>query len=120
MLVLLYSVPEMKCETAPVSANGMIAITWRYVHTGGLNLSHTSVLYALNKPHPQFQRLGDTSVLLAGAEAGSSDSFVETGLAAGSSYIFKVVSSNAIGNSSVLCPPVQHHIGNINISQTVI
>lgn len=105
----------MKCETAPVSTNGMIAVTWQYIHTGGLNLSHTSVLYALsNNPHPsQFQRLDDTSPLPTGAGAGSSDSFVESGLAAGSSYIFKVVSSNAIGNSSVSCPPVQHHIGGL-------
>ena len=36
-------VPEMICDTTPLSRQGMITITWQFIHTGGLDLTGISM-----------------------------------------------------------------------------
>ena len=101
----------MQCRVAPLSNNGTIDVSWRFVHTGGLNLTGVSVLYSLDTDLLQFQPLhsgrGELSV------DGDSDptTISVSELPAGSSYIFKVTSSNEMGNSSSACPPISHSVG---------
>lgn len=90
-----------------------MTVTWRYLHTGGLNLSSISLLYAINKPHPQFQLLSEVPIPREGTLDGSNGPFIfpVQDLPAGNSYTFKITSSNDIGNSSTTCPPVAHSTG---------
>lgn len=102
----------MQCDTAPLSSSGIINVTWFYVHTGGLDLSHISLLYGISGQYPQFQPLSEIQ-----APAGVLEDYL-TGytvqeLPAGNNYTFQIVSSNAMGNSSTICPPVTHSIGKL-------
>ena len=105
-----------------MSSQGVINVTWHYVHTGGLNLSRESVLYSLDtRPLRFLSPVGDDQLSSdGGGEVGEGgvliwgcnhSSLLLDWLAAGNSYVFKVVSSNQVGSSSVTCPPIRHDIG---------
>ncbi len=102
-------VPEIECQMAPLSINGSIRVSWQFVHTGGLNLTGLSVLYSLDTSSLWFQRLANGKLAVDSAEDPTALSVSD--LPAGSRYIFKVASSNELGNSSSTCPPIVHSIG---------
>ena len=107
-------VPEIQCPVAPVSEQGVINVTWQYVHTGGLNLSEVALLYSLATQPLQFQLLSNSTPPLEEGQAGDTGSAVFDHLPAGNSYIFEVLSSNGVGSSRTTCPPVRHDIGILN------
>lgn len=88
----------------------MINVIWHYVHTGGLNLTHVSLLYSLNATPLQFQPL-----TLDQQPRVQASSLVLHQLPAGNSYVFKVTSLNDLGSSSTICPPVDHNIGTCTV-----
>lgn len=99
-------VPEIRCHAAPLSREGVINITWEYVHTGGLNLSNVTLFYSLDVQPLQFQLLSN----VATPSEDQADVVLHQ-LPAGNSYVFEVISSNAVGSASAICPPVRHDIG---------
>ena len=88
----------------------MINVTWQFIHTGGLNLTQVSIDYSLNNDSSQFFDVTNGQLPVDGDN--SLTSIIVRDLPAGNSYIFKVSSSNDIGNSSTTCPPVTHDVGN--------
>lgn len=101
----------MECSSAPLSSEGDVSVNWQYIHTGGLNLTGVSLLYSLDQPLSQFHRHRDVPLLVQPGEDRAPLSFTVQNLTAGNGYIFRIISSNAVGNSSITCPPVTHVIG---------
>ena len=96
-------VPAPVCDSAPVSEDGVITISWTYVHTGGLNLTQVEVQY---KEPTQDQFEGNETL-----DDPNQTSLSFTGLEAGSTYLFQIIAYNANGSDNVTCPPVTHEIG---------
>ncbi len=89
---------------APSSENGVITVSWDYVHTGGLNLTSVQILSWSVNGH---------SVYSVGTDCTSNCVFSVAGLKAGFSYIFAINSSNSEGSVVVKCPEVIHSIGEL-------
>lgn len=70
-----------------------------------------TLLYSLVAQPLQFWPLGNVTTPVGEGLAGDGGSEVLHQLPAGNRYVFEVVSSNAVGSSSALCPPVTHDIG---------
>ena len=77
--------------------NGIVMVTWSYVHTGGLPLTNVSLSYTyedefiISKPVPiSISRVDATRITLPNLEAGFR-------------YTFNVTSQNRIGSTSTIC-----------------
>ena len=103
MTLFFLTVPAPVCDSAPVSEDGVITVSWTYVHTGGLNLTQVEVQY---KEPTQDQFEGNETL-----DDPNQTSVSFTGLEAGSTYLFQITAYNANGSDSVTCPPVTHEIG---------
>ena len=101
------TVPAPVCDAAPVSANGVITVTWDYTHTGGLNLTEVIVQYGIySDDEIEFQGIPDGN--LTDVDEVTLD--VE-GLVAGRAYVFQITATNDVGSTTVQCPPVVHTVG---------
>ena len=104
----LFSVPAPSCN-APVSSNGIITISWCYIHTGGLPLTNVSVVYrfeegpAMSPPTP---------VDVVSAEVMR---VMVANLVAGRLYTFTITSENSNGSTSIDCGPIHHNTGKYHI-----
>ena len=103
-------VPDIECNSTPLSSNGIIIISWSFVHTGGLNLTQVTVSSSTDTFMVwDFQPLPSTPTLVD--EEGRPTSLTVSKLPAGNTYVFTVRAFNMLGNSSVSCPPITHDIG---------
>ena len=98
----------------PVSSNGIITVSWYYIHRGGLDINGLSVSYTYE----------EGSVITAPVDV-SVPSFDATsasvsGLVAGNDYTFTVTASNANGSTSIQCGPTSHDVGKVNSITSLI
>ncbi len=101
------AVPLPECSMAPSSADGVITVSWDYVHTGGLNLTSVQVLYQLSTEEAYLGWLeGDVNCT-------SGCFLVVYNLTAGFSYVFVINASNDEGPGVEMCPEVSHTIGKL-------
>ncbi len=92
---------------APSSENGVITVSWDYIHTGGLNLTSVHVLYRLSTADEYLGWLeGDVNCT-------SNCSLAVYNLTAGFSYVFVIKVSNDEGPGVGMCPEVSHTIGKL-------
>ena len=103
-------VPKIECQESPLSQNGIIVVTWSYIHTGGLNITQVYVTYSLDQSSLEFQQLPN-GIIPVEEGADSPRNLAVRNLVSGNSYIFMVMASNEEGNSSTVCPSVVHDIG---------
>ena len=97
------TVPALACN-APVSASGIITVTWSYLHTGGLPLTNVSVMYTFTN--------GIQSITNPVSVSGVDTTSVEVAdLIVGTEYTFNVTAENSNGSSYILCGPTLHVIG---------
>ena len=111
------TVPAPVCDAAPVSDDGVIAVTWDYTHTGGLNLTEVIVQYGIySADEIDFQDIPDgnlTDVDEVTLDVG--------GLVAGRAYVFQITATNDVGSATVQCPPVVHTVGKpLSMSQQTL
>ena len=100
------SVPEITCPI-PLSEDGIITVSWSYVHTGGLPLTALSVMYSYVDRQTTFTNpvpINDVGSLSA----------TVSGLVVGFMYTFSVTAENSNGSSTTICVSVLHEIGKIN------
>ena len=103
------TVPAPVCDVRPVSANGVITVTWGYNHTGGLNITEVIVQYGIYSSGPiDFQDIPDGNLTDP-----SQLTLMVPNLIAGREYVFRVTASNDIGPASVDCLPVMHLVGEL-------
>jgi hypothetical protein len=99
---------------APVSSNGVITVTWSYIHTGGLPLTNlfltythlilgNSTVFSTNR-----SQLNTVSVMTRSID---STSIVVPNLVTGAEYMFNITAENKYGSSSIVCGPTPHLIG---------
>ena len=104
IIILWLAVPAPTCS-APVSSNGLITVTWSYIHTGGLPLTSVSVVYrfeeGLSLSPPMEVEIANTEVTTAAV----------MDLVAGRLYTFTITAENSNGSSSIVCDPVRHDVG---------
>ena len=107
------TVPALSCD-APVSSNGVITVTWSYIHTGGLPLTNVFLTYTNSvlwnstgnfSNHSQRNTVSVSSV--------DSTSIVVPNLVTGPEYLFNITAENSYGSSSIVCGPTPHLIGKI-------
>ena len=97
------SVPEITCPM-PLSEDGIITVSWSYVHTGGLPLTALSVMYSYVDHQTTFTNpvpISDVSSLSA----------TVSGLVVGFMYTFSVTAENSMGSSTTTRASVLHEIG---------
>ena len=89
-------VPALTCN-ASTSANGVVIVTWFYIHTGGLPLTNVSLSYTyedefiISKPVPvSISSVDITRIIVPNLEAGFR-------------YTFNVTSQNRLGSTSTSC-----------------
>ena len=101
--------PAPVCDVRPVSANGVITVTWGYTHTGGLEITEVIVQYGIYSSGPiDFQDIPNGNLTDP-----SQETLVVSDLIAGRAYVFQVTASNDIGPASVDCLPVMHLVGEL-------
>ena len=103
-----YTVPALLCSNIPTSEDGVINVTWSYIHTGGLNLTEVVVEYSESGDFQDLQNGNLTDL--------SQTSLEVLNFTAGQTYSFQVTASNQMGSNSVLCPAVNHSVGKYKIS----
>ena len=90
----MFAVPALTCNA---SANGVVMVTWSYIHTGGLPLTNVSMSYTfedefiISRPVPVSISSVDTTRITV------------PNLEAGFRYTFNVTSQNTVGATSALC-----------------
>ena len=90
----------------PVSMDGIIRVSWFYVHTGGLPLTGASVDYSYMNASSLVTEPISTS------DIDVNTTIIEvTNLVAGFSYTFMITAENLNGSSSVSCRSILHVIG---------
>ena len=95
-LNLPQTVPNPMCNT-PISSNGVITVTWSYIHTGGLPLTNVSVSYTYDED------LIISSPVLVQVSNLDATSIMIPDLVAGFEYTFNITAKNSNGSLSVLC-----------------
>ena len=88
----------------PLSEDGIITVSWSYVHTGGLPLTALSVMYSYVDGQTNFTNPVPIS------DVGSLSATV-SGLVVGFMYTFSVTAENRIGSSTTTCASVLYEIG---------
>ena len=107
---LYHTVPAPTCS-APVSSNGVITVTWSYIHTGGLPLTNLFLTYTYSFIASNFtHNFNDVSI-----SSVNTTSVIVSKLIAGAEYTFNITVENNIGLSNIICGPTSHIIGEINI-----
>ena len=89
----------------PLSEDGIITVSWSYVHTGGLPLTALSVMYSYVDRQTTFTNPVPIS------DVGSLSATV-SGLVVGFMYTFSVTAENSNGSSTTTCANFLHEIGN--------
>ena len=105
------AVPALLCD-APVSSNGVITVTWSYIHTGGLPLTNLLITYTCSFLGSNFSynNINDISV-----SSVNTTSVIVSDLITGAEYTFNITAENNIGSSNIVCGPTSHVIGEICI-----
>ena len=93
----------------PLSEDGIITVSWSYVHTGGLPLTALSVMYSY------VNRQTTVTNPVAISDVGSLSATV-SGLVVGLVYTFSITAENRNGSSTTVCEPVLHEIGKHYVS----
>ena len=102
------TVPAPTCN-AIVSSNGVITVSWSYIHTGGLPLTNVSVVYryeeglAMSPPTPV--DIANTEIM----------TLMVPNLVAGRLYTFTISIENSNGSTSIDCGPAHHNSGKYTI-----
>ena len=107
---IIHIVPAVICN-APVSSNGVITVTWSYIHTGGLPLTNLYLTYTQSIPGNGLNAVSIISV--------DTTSIVFPNLVTGTEYIFNVTAENSYGSSSITCGSTPHIIGKLNVKQNI-
>ncbi len=96
------AVPSLVCDMAESTANGGIMIYWRFIHTGGLNITSINITYTIN----------NQATIQYGPDVDVNDTaaFIPS-LIAGYSYVATVAAENSVGSTSVGCPSVELSYG---------
>ena len=87
---------------APVLSDGVITVTWSYIHTGGLPLIYVSVTYYI------FTEDSKTITHPVSVSDTDTTSIEIPDLVAGFEYTFNITTKNSNGYSSTLCGPIVH------------
>ena len=95
------TVPALTCS-APVSMNGVITVTWSYVHTGGLPLTNVSVMYTST----DLLNSTTSSPIPIPVSGVDTTSITISNLEAGLKYSFNITAHNGHGSSSIICRPI--------------
>ena len=98
----IFTVPEMFCPR-PESQNGVIIVSWAFVHTGGLPLTNISVTYTFQQENIHVSVPGGISAR----------SVTVPNLIAGEVYIFNIIAENTYGSSAVQCEGILHELGEL-------
>ena len=106
----LLTVPRLECNSAPTPQDSTIRFTLTLVHTGGLNLTnHTVEVQPINSEN--FTTV-DQEVFVSIVNSQITDFVINNTFEAGSTFTFRVSSSNSLGFSDpVECPPLNLTIG---------
>ena len=111
----IITVPALICN-APVSSNGVVTVTWSYIHTGGLPLTSVSVSYRSNED----LKASESVSVPVTVTATNVTSVVVPGLVAGFEYTFNLTAQNKNGSSSILCGPTLHRVGESKITILIL
>ena len=96
-------VPDLTCSQ-PVSMEGVIRVSWFYIHTGGLPLTEASVEYSYTN--------GPLLVTEPVSVNETNTTVVEvSNLVAGFSYTFIITAENSNGSSTISCRSILHIVG---------
>ena len=95
------TVPAPTCN-APLSSNGVITVSWSYIHTGGLPLTNLSVVYRYE------EGLVMSPIDIASVEVMKA---MVSNLVAGRLYTFSISAENTIGSISIDCGPIRLETG---------
>ena len=107
----MHAVPAVICN-APVSSNGVMTVTWSYIHTGGLPLTNLYLTYTrsiLGNGSKQLNAVSNISV--------DTTLIMLPNLVTGAEYMFNVTAENSYGSSSITCGPTPHIIGEMKVKQ---
>ena len=111
------TVPAFSCD-APVSSNGVITVTWSYIHTGGLPLTNVFLTYTNSILGNSTGNFSNRSPLnTVSVSSVDSTSIVVPNLVTGAEYVFNVTAENSYGSSSIVCGPIPHLIGKIEYQE---
>ena len=100
-------VPDLTCSQ-PVSMEGVIRVSWFYVHTGGLPLTEASVEYSYVN--------GSLSITEPVSVNETNTTFIEvSNLVAGISYTFIITAENSNGLSTISCQSILHIVGELHV-----
>ena len=105
------AVPALTCNA---SANGVVMVTWSYIHTGGLPLTNVSMSYTfedefiISRPVPVSISSVDTTRITV------------PNLEEGYRYTFNVTSQNIVGATSALCGVVIPTSGKVYIRKVMV
>ena len=91
-----HAVPAVTCNTS-LSANGVVMVTWFYIHTGGLPLTNVSVSYTYENELIISRPIAVSIISIDTTRITVPD------LEAGFRYNFNVTAQNRIGFTSTLC-----------------
>ena len=112
LYILTHSVPSVVCTDQPAVNNTDLVITWSYVHTGGLKLTHMSVEYR-NETSAVFMTLSSymSGSGFVGTTSGHRVSTNENSVSlplpfAGVEYFFRVTATNEEGLTTADCPSI--------------
>ena len=112
-------VPALLCD-APVSSNGVITVTWPYIHTGGLPLTNLFLTYTHSILGNSIENFSNRSQLnMVSVNSVDSTSIVVPSLVTGAEYMFNITAENSYGSSSIVCGPTPHLIGKIECEAVI-
>lgn len=88
--------------------DGVIRVSWFYVHTGGLPLTDASVEYS-------YMSLNGSSLFIESVSVNETNTTVidVSNLVAGFSYTFIITAENSNGSSTTLCRSILHSVGKL-------
>ena len=98
-------VPDLTCSE-PVSMEGVIRVSWFYIHTGGLPLTDASVEYSYTNGSSLFIEpvpINETNTTVVEV----------SNLMAGLSYTFIIKAENSNGSSTISCRSILHMVGEL-------
>lgn len=104
------SVPRLECNSVPTPQDSTLILSPSLVHTGGLDLVNHTV--EVRRMESENFTTVNQEIDFAIVNSQITDAVVDNNFEAGSTYIFRVSSSNSLGFSDpVECPPINLTIG---------
>ena len=88
----MHAVPAVICN-APASSNGVMTVTWSYIHTGGLPLTNLYLTYTRSIPGNGSKQLNAVSNVSVDTTL-----MMLPNLVTGAEYMFNVTAETAMGH----------------------